>query len=279
MGNRLIVGDNHTALKSLGMNSAHVCVTSPPYWGKRAYTDDEHEHGIGSLDDWVIDVATTFDLVRDALTPDGLLWVVIDDTAVGSGGAGGDYNAGGSKAKATKYRQGDAGKRPDQSLAGAPFALEAEMMARGWVLRSRIVWVKESRPGAVNLSVESIKHVRRPKHGYEVVQMWAPSMGYVFRDDVAGDRCGDVWFGPTAARDRADGYTAKAPFPEWLVERCLRLSCTMAKGETVLDPYAGACTTLKVAEQLGLDAIGVDLDEDSVRAAQVRLVNCEVVRL
>lgn len=281
---RLIIGDAHKALRTLGMNSAHACVTSPPYWGKRDYTGLDVEHGKGSLDEWVNDVATTFDLVRDVLTPDALLWVVLDDTAVGSGGAGGDYGTkvaptAGSKSKAAKYHQGDAGKIPHGSLAGAPFALEAEMFRRGWILRSRVVWVK-GRPDQISVSREAARHIRRPKHSYEIVQLWAPTMTYHYRHEVATERLGDVWFGPDAANDdRGAGYKAKAPYPLWLVEKCLRLSCMLVPGETVLDPYAGACTTLKAAQQLGLDSVGVDIDPDSVKAAQLRLIECEVTTL
>lgn len=285
MSNQLYIGDTHTVLRRLGMNSAHSCITSPPYWGKRTYTDVETEHGLGSLDQWVIDVATTFDLVRNVLTPDALLWVVLDDTAVGSGGAGGDYNEGGSKSSAAKFKQGDAGSRTKGSLAGAPFLLEQEMLRRGWVLRSRVIWLKGTagkdglRP---ELSREQAAHVRRPKHSYEIVQMWSQSMDYIFRNGtdapVNGETLSDVWLGPSAARDKAKGYKAKAPFPEWLVERMLLLSTLLiGAGECVIDPYAGACTTMKVAEKFGLDSIGIDIDQDSVRAAQVRLVDVEVM--
>lgn len=275
MTNQLYVGDAHERLRQIGMNSAHCCVTSPPYWGQRRYTEDEAEHGIGSLDQWVGEVATTFDLVRDVLVPDALCWVVIADTAVGSGGAGGDYNDGGSKAGATKWKQGDAGKIPKGSLAGAPFLLEAEMLRRGWLLRSRIVWAKGT-PGKPQLSREKAAHVRRPKRAHEYVLMFAQSMDYVFRHDYEGETGADVWYGPSASNDKLDGFAAKAPFPEWLVTKCLMQSMLMQSGETVLDPYAGACTTGKVAERLGLDWIGVDIDEDAVKAAQIRLVDVEV---
>lgn len=43
-----------------------------------------------------------------------------------------------------------------------------------------------------------------------------------------------------------------------LVERCLKLSCK--PGDRVLDPCAGTGTTLRVAEGLGLDATGIEID-------------------
>lgn len=274
---KLYVGNALDVLPTLDPKSCHCSITSPPYWGKRSYTDDEAEHGKGSLIEWVHDVADVFDLTREILTPDALLWVVIGDTAVGSGGAGGDYNEGGSRSKRARYRQGDAGRRAKGSLSGAPFVLEQEMMLRGWVLRSRIVWSKTTTTGKPELAREDVKHVRRPKYRHEYVQVWSQGMSYVFNDRIERETgTGDVWEGPTADVERGD-FEAKAPFPEWLVLRAMRLSCAFMDGETVLDPYAGACTTLKVAEQFGLNSIGVDLDPESVKAARARLRDVEII--
>jgi DNA modification methylase len=46
--------------------------------------------------------------------------------------------------------------------------------------------------------------------------------------------------------------------PEQLVERCLKLFAR--RGDIVYDPFAGAGTTLLVAQQLGLDSIGTEID-------------------
>jgi DNA modification methylase/ParB-like chromosome segregation protein Spo0J len=48
-----------------------------------------------------------------------------------------------------------------------------------------------------------------------------------------------------------------APFPEALPRRCIQ--AIGRPGVTVLDPFAGSCTTLKVALELGYDTIGVDV--------------------
>ena len=48
-----------------------------------------------------------------------------------------------------------------------------------------------------------------------------------------------------------------APFCEELPRRCM--DAVGRAGITVLDPFAGSCTTLKVALELGYDAIGIDI--------------------
>ena len=51
-----------------------------------------------------------------------------------------------------------------------------------------------------------------------------------------------------------------AQMPTQLVERCLKLFAR--KGDVVYDPFAGAGTTMLVAQQLGLDSIGTEIDSD-----------------
>ena len=51
-----------------------------------------------------------------------------------------------------------------------------------------------------------------------------------------------------------------AVFPPELPEICIKAGCP--EGGTVLDPFAGAGTTLYVAEQLGRNSIGVELNPD-----------------
>ena len=58
-----------------------------------------------------------------------------------------------------------------------------------------------------------------------------------------------------------------APFAEELPKRCIM--AVGRTGITVLDPFAGSCTTLKVALEYGYDAIGVDVcAEYLARAAE-----------
>jgi len=52
--------------------------------------------------------------------------------------------------------------------------------------------------------------------------------------------------------------------------RCLRLAALSA-GAVVLDPFAGIGSTLMAACTIGLDAIGIEIDQAYCAAAQRRL--------
>ena len=66
----------------------------------------------------------------------------------------------------------------------------------------------------------------------------------------------DMW--TIVARPKPTNGVDTAPFPDQLVERCLEIGCPEAGA--VLDPFAGAGTTLRVALLAGRPATGIDLN-------------------
>lgn len=76
-----------------------------------------------------------------------------------------------------------------------------------------------------------------------------------------------VWtfFGPKPNADHP------APFAEELPRRCLQ--AIGGTNLTVLDPYGGSMTTVKVALGMGHKAIGVDIDERYIQRAKDRYVD------
>ena len=80
----------------------------------------------------------------------------------------------------------------------------------------------------------------------------------------------DVWEIPRLVGN-AHGRIAGHPcqLPEELLERVIR--CSTAEGDTVLDPMAGSGTTLRVAQQLGRDYIGIEEQAEYVQLITERL--------
>ena len=68
-----------------------------------------------------------------------------------------------------------------------------------------------------------------------------------------------IWdFQPASSKQ--EGHPA--PFPEELPRRCIRLYSFA--GDTVLDPFAGSGTTMKVARELGRNSIGYEINPDYI---------------
>lgn len=75
----------------------------------------------------------------------------------------------------------------------------------------------------------------------------------------------NVWTIPTASFSEAHFAT----FPPALAERCIKAGCP--EGGTVLDPFFGAGTTGLVADRLGRNAIGIELNEEYAAIARKRI--------
>lgn len=230
-------------------------VTSPPYWGLREYGDDDDEvggHG-QDLDSYLDDMSTCAKTWLARMAPTGTLWLVMGDTASGSGGAGGDYNAGGTKQGSRKWRQGESGL-PKKTMCGVPHKAVDRFVAEGWILRQTVIWVKPSPARADPL------HERRPLTQHEYIFLLVPEADnrrkliYPWQLDEVPEARGSVWHLPVG---RKVPHGHPAPFPDELVSRCVRL--TTKPGDTVLDPFCGSGTTPQVAHQLGRRGIGIDL--------------------
>ena len=61
-----------------------------------------------------------------------------------------------------------------------------------------------------------------------------------------------------------------AQMPAQLVERCLKLFAR--RGDVIYDPFAGAGTTMVVAQQLGLDSIGTEIDPNYCQLIHHRML-------
>ena len=60
-----------------------------------------------------------------------------------------------------------------------------------------------------------------------------------------------------------------ATFPPEIPRTCILAGSKT--GDTILDPFGGAMTTLMVAQQLNRKAIGIELNEDYIKIGMRRL--------
>jgi DNA modification methylase len=243
-------GDAQDVLKTIAADSVNCVVTSPPYYWQRDYKVDGQIGLESKIDEFVSSVADTMDQVRRVLAKDGLLFLNLGDTYYSAKGQpkGNDKK---SSARRFGLRAVDASGLgvPRKTTIGIPWRVALEMIKRGWVLRSPIVW---TRTGALP---EPTAH-DRPWRTYEMVFMFSKSPKYYFNRKELGSE-EDIW--TISSRRKANGGIHSAAFPEELVQRCLNIGCRV--GGTVLDPFAGSGTTCTVALQSGRHTVGIDLSE------------------
>jgi len=118
---------------------------------------------------------------------------------------------------------------------------------------------------------------RRESRGVEGKQR-----GHSRRHDGFNDR----WDAMPKAEQQANGANARnvwsiathpfpgahfATFPPEIPRRCILAGSR--EGDTILDPFAGAGTTLLVADRLGRNGIGVELNPEYAQMARDRLYN------
>lgn len=260
------LGDTSLWLDEFEAESFDAVVTSVPYWGQRRYMPgSDYELGTEDLQSYLDNMADVFAQVYDVLRDDGLLWLNIGDAAVGSGGAGGDYNKGGTYEDRDRYKQGKpttpTGELAKGQWANVPARLSMRLQDEGWLLRSAIVWAK------LHPRRESAAHARRPKVQHEMVYMFSKVRAQKtnFNPDGLVEQ-GDVWHVDVARGDEANG---KAPWPTALVKRMLACmepenAQTAPTFGAVLDPFVGGSGSLyKAARELGWDVYGIDADEDA----------------
>lgn len=298
--NRCVLGDCRTVLATLPEQAFACCVTSPPYWALRDYG---HADQIGleeTPEEYVDKLVEVFALVRRVLRDDGTLWLNLGDTyATGGKGGGGSFQRGRrawqDAAKRTGFRGPPDGLKA-KDLVGIPWRVAFALQADGWYLRSDIIWHKP------NPMPESVTD--RPTKAHEYVFLLSKSERYYFDGGAVAERAaypGDnralradarkvldsmsADNGSRARTGRPTGETRNcrsvwqmtsqpydgahfATMPPKLAERCILAGCPL--GGAVLDPFFGSGTTGQVAECLGRQWLGIELNPDYVALSAKR---------
>lgn len=177
-----------------------TCVTSPPYWGLRAYGGDDGMIGLEETVDEHLDrLVRVFREVWRVLKPTGTLWLNYGDAYAGSWGAQGrgdkrsEMEIGGRidgdnrktlsetqiiahpKRRQTASVTRTRGCKP-KDLIGLPWHLAFALREDGWYLRSDIVWHKP------NPMPESVTD--RPTRSHEFIFLLSKSSRYYYDADA-----------------------------------------------------------------------------------------------
>lgn len=262
----LICGDAMRAMSVLPAKSVQTVLTSPPYWSLRDYQVADQ---IGCDDDlraYIDSMVSMFAALRRVLRDDGTVWLNIGD-AFTSGNR--RYRASDRKnrARAMSVRPPTPEGLKAKDLIGLPWRLAFALQNDGWWLRSEVIWHK------TNAHPESVRD--RPTKAHETVFLLSKNQDYHYDVEAVsgpgGRRLRTVWDIATEPVRRADNHADDHPamMPMSLARRCLTI--TGRPDGVVLDPYAGAGTTLLAAEELGQRWVGVEIKPSFVDLIEQRI--------
>jgi len=292
--NRVIFGDCRDTMRKLIADGVRVqmCVTSPPYYGLRDYG---HPGQLGLEEtpaEYVAAMVEVFALVRELLADDGVLWLNLGDSYSNGGRTTRDAD---DKlgARGMNTRPNDGAKPKD--LLGIPWRVAFALQAAGWYLRQDVIWHKP------NPMPESVTD--RCTKAHEYLFLLAKSERYYF-DHVAiqepetmkpQNRLTPRKANPNAKvhgmpeyrrqeggtgggmRNRRSVWSVNtapyggahfATFPPALIEPCILAGSR--PGDLVLDPFMGSGTTAQVAQALGRQWIGCELNPEYAPLQQAR---------
>jgi DNA modification methylase len=293
------VGDCRDLLKQMATAGVRVqmCVTSPPYFGLRDYGAQRQIGLEPTPGEYVDEMVAVFSAVRDVLADDGTLWLNLGDSYAGVRG----YQVSQTKHRTHQYGQANRAKSlPDgfkaKDLMGIPWRVAFALQADGWYLRSDIIWHKP------NPMPESVTD--RPTKAHEYLFLLAKSERYYYDAAAIKEQCSDNshgspninpgWkqqdrnqsgsLGKWTDEDKELGRNKRsvwsvatmpfdgahfAVFPRTLIEPCILAGSR--PGDVVLDPFMGSGTTAQVAEHLGRQWIGCELNPDYMPLQAKRL--------
>jgi DNA modification methylase len=187
-------GDALETLRQLPDESAHMCVTSPPFYGLRDYGVDGQIGLEETPEQWVTNLVDVFREVRRVLRADGTLWLEVGDSYASNWPCNrrnvvGEGSLPNGKRENRPPRMG--GDLKDKDLIGAPWLLAFALRADGWWLRADIIW---ARPNPMPESVTD-----RPTKSHSYLFLLAKSARYFYDPDAIREPHESTrWGGPVA---------------------------------------------------------------------------------
>jgi site-specific DNA-methyltransferase (adenine-specific) len=245
---RLHLGDARS-LSWIPDNSVHLVVTSPPYWTLKEYRD--HPGQMGHIDDYELFLAELDRVWRECervIVPGGRICCVVGDVCLPRKKAGRHHVM--PLHADIQVRARSAGLdclSPIYWFKIANGATEAAGNGAGF-------YGKPFQPGAiVKNDVEFILFMRKPGD-YRRPTPIQKALSMLTKEEMQ-DWWRSSWTDIKGASTR-NGHPA--PFPISLAERLVRMFSFA--GDTVLDPFAGTCSTAVGAYRAGRNSISNELD-------------------
>lgn len=240
-------GDARHLLEVIGETyfPVDVTITSPPYWNQKDY-DSPQQIGFGQTrQDFLTDLGSVLQQCLHLTKKTGSLWLIVDDFWV---------------------------RRVLQML---PFEIAQCAQSAGWVLRDMIVWDKghdlpyhaKGQMRHVSELIFFFTKTKSTEFKFEIdriktldgLSKWW--VDFPERFNPKGKTPTNVWQIPVRTQGtwrKPSGLDHHCPFPTELVARIIEL--TTDPGDVVLDPFAGSGVVLAVAEAMGRQFVGCEVN-------------------
>lgn len=242
---KVIIG-NSRSMNEIEDESVHLVVTSPPYWSLKDYgTDSQIGYG-QSLHQYLRDLFDVWNECFRVLTPGSRLCINVGDQFL----------------------------RGDRSRGYRIIPIHAEIIQQcervGYDYMGAIIWQKKttmntsgganvmgSYPypanGLLEIDYEFILIFRKPGKRQKVEKEYKES------SKLSKDEWKEFFSGHWKFPGERQ-VNHEAMFPEELPRRILRMFSF--RGDTVLDPFLGSGTTMRVCAALGRNSIGYEVNEN-----------------
>jgi len=261
-------------------------------------------------EEYIKAMVEVFRCVWDVLADDGTLWLNIGDSYFSQIKGSGGKNSSTLNAKRDengtvigksivtyepiRLSAGETGCKP-KDLIGIPWMLAFALRADGWYLRQDIIWHK---PNPMPESVQD-----RCTKAHEYIFLMSKSQKYYYDTEaiqeqaerpegpgnkthrhsqegiyVSGSQKNLAKIGASETRNKRSVWTVNvkpysgahfAVFPSDLIEPCILAGAPV--GGIVLDPFMGSGTTAQVAQDLGRQYLGCELNPDYKPLQQKRV--------
>jgi DNA modification methylase len=229
-------------------SSVHLIITSPPYFNTKDYSDDKTGSDLGNIDDlevWLSEIKKVWKECFRVLSPGRKMFINIMNLPVTVDNTFRSLNL--------------VGRTTDQ----------CENL--GFIFKRDIIWHKTNSVRApfgsypypvgilINNMHESILEFEKPSDGkpkYDHLSKENKEASKLERDFWLSLKNSDVWI---MKPYKSGSREHLAPFPDELPYRLIKGYSYVT--ETVLDPFLGMGTTLKVAKKLGRKSIGYEINK------------------
>ncbi len=257
---KLYLGDARS-MDSLEDGSVHLCITSPPYFNAKMYSENDASDlgSIHDLNEWLLEIGKVWAEVFRVLQPGRKFFLNIMNLPVRNNGS---------------YRT--------LNLVGKSIDLCEQI---GFVFKRDIIWHKTNGvrahfgtypyPGGILLNNmhEFILELHKPEKSgvkkYAHIDQQAKEQSKLNKAFWLSLKNSDVW---TMKPEKSGGSRNHvSPFPSELPLRLIKAYSFV--GETVLDPFCGSGTTLTAAVLEKRNGVGYELNKAFLQYTKEQLEN------